>query len=363
MEEFFELTERFARQIEEIERQRMKIAEVLRKLNEGEIEFGECVEKKIISPVEKSPLENLKVAGVDGGMGKQSFHGIDIILLKAVGVVFNFKNGKLQETQYFPSSIPSPIPNIIHDPFSDLEFEMSSNMQRQIIEVETAIDTIIKFKPDILLMDGSIVPHYVQRPEQSSLLFQIYQKMIEAYKKLFLTATENKTILAGVIEDSRGTRLCEILNQKLVMIPEIREARVLLEKTKDTNLLAYALNYGERTFAFTYSSKPEDHPVLREFGDLAKQIYSFYLKTAEFDRPVRVDFLASSDVIDIAKKISSILLSTCNSSTYGFPSVLIEADLRARLSEREIEEFGLDLKSRLGNLAGMFELRRKGRPF
>jgi len=364
MKEFFELTDRFAKQIEEIEKQRMKVGKILRELKEEKIEFGEDVfGKKLITPVEKSSLEELRIAGIDGGMVKQSFHGIDIILLKAVGVIFNFKKGKLQEVQYQPDSIPFPIPNIIHDPFSDLDFELNANMQRQMIEVETAIETIKKFKPEILLLDGSIVPHYVHKPEQSSPLFQIYQKMVESYRKLFMTAIENKTILAGVIEDSRGTRLCEILNQNLFSIPEIREARVLLEKTKDTNLLAYALNYGEMTFAFMYSPKPEEHPILREFGDMAKQVHSFYLKTAEFDRPVRVDFLASSNVEDIANKISSVLLAICNSSTYGFPSVLIEADLRARMSEKEIEEFGQDLRSRLVNLAGMFDLRRKGRPF
>ncbi|MEM5855696.1 MAG: DNA double-strand break repair nuclease NurA [Candidatus Aenigmatarchaeota archaeon] len=187
--------------------------------------------------------------------------------------------------------------------------------------------------------------------------------MIEAYKRLFLTAEENGTILAGVIEDSRGTRFCEILGEKLSLLPEIREARVLLEKTKDTNLLTYALNYGERTFAFSYSSEPEKHPILKEFGETGKKIFSFYLKAAEFDRPIRIDFLASLNASALANKISSVLLAICNSSTYAFPSVLIEADLRARLSEREIEEFGLDLKSKLGNLASMFELRRRERPF
>jgi len=58
MKEFFELTERFAKQIEEIERQRMRVAEILRKLNDQKIEFGEDVAGgKIISLMEKSPLE------------------------------------------------------------------------------------------------------------------------------------------------------------------------------------------------------------------------------------------------------------------------------------------------------------------
>ncbi|MEM5879423.1 MAG: DNA double-strand break repair nuclease NurA [Candidatus Aenigmatarchaeota archaeon] len=352
MEKFFQLMENFVKQIKEMESQRMRVAEVLRKFA-----------PEMISKVEKDSLKKIRIAGIDGGMAKESFHGIDLILLRAIAVIFDFEDGKLKQVSYYPEPLPSPVPNVVFDPFSELEFELNSNMQRQMIEVETATEVIKKFKPELLLLDGSVVPHYVHRPESSSLLFQIYQQMIEAYKNLFSAAEENGTILAGVIEDSRGTRFCEILTQSLISLPQVREARVLLEKTKDTNLLAYALNCGERTFAFSYSSEPEKHPILKEFGETGKKIYSFYLKAAEFDRPIRIDFLASLNASELANKISSVLLAICNSSTYAFPSVLIEADLRARLSEKEAGEFGLDLKSKLGNLASVLELRRKGRPF
>ncbi|MEM5766163.1 MAG: DNA double-strand break repair nuclease NurA [Candidatus Aenigmatarchaeota archaeon] len=354
MEKFFQLMENFIKQIREMENHRIKLADVLRKLGH---------EREIIFKVKANDLRKIKIAGIDGGMAKESFHGVDLILLKAIGVVFDFENGKLKESSYYPEPMPPPIPNVVFDPFSELEFELNSNMQRQMIEVETAKEVIEKFKPNLLLLDGSIVPHYVQKPESSSLLFQIYQQMVESYKNLFSTAEKNGTILAGVIEDSRGTRFCDILAQSLISFPDIREDRILLEKTKDTNLLTYCLNYAERTIAFTYSSEPDKHPILKEFGETGKKIYSFYLKAAEFDIPMRIDFLADSNPHDLADRISSLLLPICNSSTYAFPSVLIEADLRARLSEKEAEEFGLDLKNKLGNLAGMLELRRKRRPF
>jgi len=57
-------------------------------------------------------------------MVKRSFHGVDIIVLKAIGVVFNFKNGKLQEVQHHLNFILFIVPNVIYDPFSDLEFEL-----------------------------------------------------------------------------------------------------------------------------------------------------------------------------------------------------------------------------------------------
>ncbi|MFH8092953.1 MAG: DNA double-strand break repair nuclease NurA [Candidatus Aenigmatarchaeota archaeon] len=344
-----------------MERQRKKISEALRKLN-GKIELN-FPEKFLFKRVEEDPLEDLKVAGIDGGLAKESLHGIDLIFIKAIGVVFKFKKGKLEEVSYHPKPWPQPILNLVFDPFSELEFEMNSNMQRQINEVEIACETLEKFRPDLLLMDGSIIPHYVYKPEPSSPLFQIYQYMITSYKKLFSLASENKTILAGIIEDSRGTRFCEILVRELGSLPEIREARVLLEKTKDTNLLSYTLEPKERTFPFPYSSEPTTHPILREFGEFSSKIQSFYLKATQFDRPIRVDFLCNSNVSEISDKISSVILSTSNNNSYAFPSVLIEADLRVRFSTKEAKDYIVYFLNKLTNLPAMFELRRKKRPF
>ncbi|MEM5836638.1 MAG: DNA double-strand break repair nuclease NurA [Candidatus Aenigmatarchaeota archaeon] len=361
MNNFFTLAENFIKQIEEMERQRKKISEILRELN-GKIELS-FPEKFLFKRVEEDPLEKLKVAGVDGGLAKESLHGIDLIFIKAIGVVFEFEKGKLKEVCYHPKPWPSPTLNLVFDPFSELEFEMNSNMQRQISEVEIACETLEKFKPDLLLMDGSIIPHYVYKPESSSPLFQIYQHMIDTYKKLFSLVSERKTILAGIIEDSRGTRFCEILVKELGDLPKMREARILLEKTKDTNLLSYVLENKERTFSFPYSSEPATHPILREFDDFSSKIQSFYLKAAQFDRPIRIDFFCDSNVSEMSDKISSVILSTCNNSAYSFPSVLIEADLRVRFSTKEAEDYLTYLKNKLANLPAMFELRRKKRPF
>ena len=365
MKELIELTETFAQRIVEIEGQRKKTGELLRELNEKMkvSTDSEVLEEKIIFPVSKGNIEDLKVAGVDGGLVKHSLHGIDIMLLRAIGVLFHYKGNRLSAAEYHPSTIPTPIPYIVFDPFSDIEIEMNSNMERQIIEVNTAKETIEKFKPDIVFLNGSVVPHYVEKPVEHSLLYPPYRKMIEAYLKLFEAARKNKTILAGVIEDSRGTRFCEIANEKILQESD-QELKLLLERTKDTNLLTYALSLNERSFVFKYSADPEGHPMLREFGpELANLVFSFYLKTAEFDRPIRVDFLANENILEIANKISSVLVATAGHSSYGMPPVLIEADQRAKLSEKDLDTFYLDLINKAGNLPGLFNLRRDQRPF
>jgi len=368
MKEFIELTEEFSKRIEEIENQRKKLGDFLREVSSSTnlALDREIFEEKIILPMESANLGNLKIAGVDGGLVKHTLHGLDIMLLRAVGVLFYYKDGKLEKVDYHPDAIPSPNPRVFFDPFTDLEFEINSNYERQLTEVNNAIEVIEKFEPNILFLNGSVVPHYTEKPAEHSLLFPTYRKLIEAYVELFYKSIEKKTVLAGVIEDSRGTRFCEVINERLMAkVPnELLDIKLLLNRTKDTNLLTYALKLAERSFIFRYSSFPEQHPILKEFGGkIANSIFCFYLKTAEFDRPIRVDFLAEKDFVKTANFISSVLLALCGHSSYGMPSVLIEADQRAKLSEKDLEMFYLDLINRVGNLPGLFTLRREQRPF
>ncbi|MGC8812056.1 MAG: DNA double-strand break repair nuclease NurA [Candidatus Aenigmatarchaeota archaeon] len=355
MKDFIEITEELVKKIEKMEIERRNFGELLRKLP-----FSSGIEDKQIFEVEKSNLENLKIAGIDGGMVKRSLHGIDLMLLRAVGVIFSYSKGKLEKVEYYPEAMPTPLPKIIFEPLHEIEFEINSNYERQIVEVTTASEVIEKFKPSIIFLDGSIIPHYTEKPAKNSILFPTYKKLIQSYLELFLKSREKNTILAGVIEDSRGTRFCELVKEAS---KDLLEFKPLLETTKDTNLLTYALKVGERTLVFNYSSEPEKHPILKEFGEFSNCVFSFYLKTAEFDRPIRIDFLAEKDCVKTANFISSVLLALSGHSGYGMPSVLIEADQRARLTEKDLELFYYDLLAKAGNLASLFSLRREQRPF
>jgi hypothetical protein len=91
--------------------------------------------------------------------------------------------------------------------------------------------------------------------------------------------------------------------------------------------------------------------------ELQEGIKCFYLKTVEFDRPIRIEFLdKGEEIASIVYKISS------QNKTYGLPNVLIEADQRAKLSEHETDYFINLIASKL-RLQNIFFLRREGRPF
>jgi hypothetical protein len=173
--------------------------------------------------------------------------------------------------------------------------------------------------------------------------------MINSYKKLYKSSG---TLIAGCIEDSRGTRFCELLAQ------QHPNMKTILQKTKDTNLLAFALRPGERTPTFNYASDPTNHPILSEFSQ-AKNIRTFYLGASE-DRPLRIDFLGKESDAD---KIASTILALTVHPSYSIPSILIEADNRAKLSHQDLEFFYHDLLTRTGELPALLQKRRDKRPF
>ena len=367
MKEVIDIISEFAKRLEEMENFRKQAGKFLRELNSSDLQTNkEILEKKVFIPVAKKSFEKLKVAGVDGGLLKKSLHGIDLILLRSVGVIFNFSSGNLKESEYYPNAMPTPVPQFFQDPFSEIEFEISTNIFRQIAEINTAREVVEKFSPDIIFLNGSIIPHYTFYSERNSLLFPHLKKLISSYQALFEAISKRQTLLAGVIEDSRGTRFSEIVNSYLASKADRELAsslKILLMNSKDTNLLIHALKFPERTFVFNYSSSPLQHPVLKEFGNFSEEVFTFYLKNTEFDRPLRIDFLGDKDLIQSANEISSIILNLTGHSNYAMPSVLIEADQRAKLSESDLQSILIELMNRSGNLPSLFELRRNQRPF
>ena len=350
-----------------LESRRIKMGKFLREINESFTRGPneEILDEKIINKVSDSTFKSFNILGVDGGIIKHSYHGLDLMLMRSVGVNFEYSDGKLKNVKYYPTSNPVPNPKIIIDSFSDIELNSCYNFERQIMEVQSAIESMKKFKPNITFLDGSIIPHYIPRPD-NPILKEYYNNLIDTYKSLFELSAKEGIILAGVIEDSRGVKFCDILMRLVLSQVDSelsKELKLVLEKTKDSNLLYYALKRGERTCVFNYSKNPSVHPILKEFEEMNRSFYSFYIKTVDFDRPLRVDFLGLGNDLDLVEKLSCILMQTSGHSSYGLPSVLIEADQRAKLSEKDLDMFYSDLINRIGNVSTLFKMRREMRPF
>ncbi|MBW6452117.1 MAG: DNA double-strand break repair nuclease NurA [DPANN group archaeon] len=324
---------------------------------------SQVISKSLFRTVLPDDLKSRTYIGVDGGLIKKEYHGIDIILTRAVAVKFDFKDGKLYDTQYIPGTFNEPKISVINRPMYESDFSIKASLFRINEEISIAVESLSR-SPDILLLDGSVVPHPQSRPKSDSELYTDYLEIVRLYKTLYEKSIKKNIYLAGVVEDSRSTTCVDLIKS---CSTELSINISILETVKDTHFLFYLLKQGEMSFVFRYSKKPDQNLVLKDIGQNGNNIYSFYMKTVEFDRPIRIDFLSETNDTDIvlncAKDIASYVLAiSTHNTTYGCPSVIIEADLRAKLNEQEISFVENSIFSSVGNLPGIFDLRRNRRP-
>jgi hypothetical protein len=358
MYELLDQLSNVADKIKSLENNREKLGQFLKEVKENiQLSHPDILESKLTVKVNPDALDKIKVIGIDGGLSQHEYHGMDMILTRAVATVFDYAGGKLGNVEYFPSSIVTPKLTIITDPYNDSDFMISTSIERQKTEIDTAIKAFEKYNPELILLDGSILPHCNDKPGTNSMSAKRYDDLLAMYRTLYKAANGR---LAGCIEDSRGRRFCEMIAEKI--LPNVQSDLVtslqkILAGTRDTNLLYHILDTGERTCVFRFS---KERPIE---GLKTENIYTFYIKTANYDRPVRVDFYAESEIIKTANKVASIVLATSCHSSYGFPAPLIEADCRAKLKEMDIDALHDQLVDRVGITPGMMKLRREQRPF
>ncbi len=245
------------------------------------------------------------VAGVDGGLLKRRYASGDVVAVRAVAAIFDY--GGSLEVDYIPSRNPEP-------DFRVFEAEDSRSLERnaEARRIEREIDTVDRSLDlsDIVLLDGSVVPSYLEDSE-----------VIDQYSEVFEKAGSGKFV--GVVEDSYGLKLSRMLEEKLgVEIGDIR----------DTVLMDAILDERERSFVRRYSDSPAEHPVLQELEDRhVNRINTFYVKLSERDLPLRIDFYGDPGEAD---RISGLLLSMKASVRYTVPAPVLEADKRAKIPEK-----------------------------
>ncbi len=365
---FEETLSSITERIREQQGRRRKVAEALSGLRGIALEGVEgAVESVLVKQAEMSPLANLTVAGVDGGLLEHQLHGLDLILVRALAAVFHYRDAELERAEYFPNEVPPPKLIDVAEPLDAREFELLAGMERQLAELEVATDVVRKSDAGLLLLDGSVVPQYVDRFLHSPLLLERYKRLIEAYIGLYQACAKSGVFLAGAVKDSRGKRFIDILKNRL--LPALGDLGLeqkdlaVLERSRDTVLLDHLLGVGERTFAFTYAEEPASY-VLRDLGVWAAKVYVFYLKTVPFDQPLRVEFVDCGEgPIEAADRITSLVYAlSSHHDAFGLPSVLIEADACARLAEEDLCIVRDTIADRLGP-SSLLDLRRQRRPF
>ena len=196
-------------------------------------------------------------------------------------------------------------------------------------------------------------------------MHKFYRGVIDEFQNLYSVAEKNNCCLIGCVEDSRGSRIREILQKEVLPKTDILKPE-FLDDMLDSLLLDSILDLGERSFAFPYTSGVKEHPILMDYDDKwANNIYAFYIKAAELDRPLRVEFLKdrNENLQEKTNEVASVVYSLSSMHReYAYPSVLIEADLRARLRPEEIDTVYNKIMDRL-SVNTRLTMRRSNRPF
>ncbi|MEW6222752.1 MAG: hypothetical protein AB1476_05550, partial [Candidatus Hadarchaeota archaeon] len=89
------ITERILQQRE----RRQKIAETLEGLSKINLNVDGLAEQSLVNEVEMHPLKETAVAGVDGGLLEQQLHGLDLIMVRALAVIFHYRDAKLEKAE------------------------------------------------------------------------------------------------------------------------------------------------------------------------------------------------------------------------------------------------------------------------
>ena len=167
-----------ANEISFIEEQKVRFMEQIEFLKHQDLDFlpsllaDEIQEKQLVHKVNATDLTGLSVAGVDGGLICKTFHNLDLVLTRAVACIFNYKK-EGPAVQYLESEFPTPTLHHNFRPLNYLETDIFSSLERIKCEIDLATSIFDKASPEAILLDGSIFPLPIDRP--NSLNFPRYK--------------------------------------------------------------------------------------------------------------------------------------------------------------------------------------------
>ena len=322
------------------------------------------------SKVPKTNIDGLKIAGVDGGVIHRPLNYFDIALIRAVGGLFLHQKEERPVVKYLPEEQPFPDILTSIEPLSQNEIDSLISIWRMQKEIRCGISLIEEDHPDIIMLDGSVLPVIdYKQISQSEFLANQFRKLKALYRRLYTLCQKKRTALCGIVKDSRSAILTNKLSAllpHLSKIPEFKnllsiDYRPIVRQLRDTDLLYQVLDPNERTFEFLLTNFNDESD--KDLPDYT--IHCFYIKTAEYDTPLRVEFpLLFSNQQDLTQKISSLVKAVSKfNSEYGLPNVIIEADARARLQETDEDILVDEIASKIGYTSFSLQKRRNRNPF
>lgn len=369
-----------ARDLLDLEKSKMEFINSMKLLKSNDLDLfntkieQEISEPKISYPIEPALLNNSTICSVDGSFVTRNYHGLDVSLSRAIGVIYKFDNNETPTISYYPDKKGMENYKLtrILENISEEEASTQISIERAQMEISLANDMISnsKEKIDMLILDGSILTEPLNLIfSQNDGMLENYIELMNQYRKLYHLCAKNGIILVGAVKDTRSSTFRKVLNRRLPQIvKQLQEFtclngtnyRVLLKYFSDLDLFRRLLNPKERSCAFSINSignswLPRQLDLLKkelsECGVLINEFefYALYLKPIEDDFPIRVEFCIEQKIIqnkdhahkiihDTAQKICSILLPI-SSKIPGFalPIPQMEAHLRCKLNNEDMD--------------------------
>jgi len=284
-----------------------RIAGELRRLSEAfEDFFSKRLSPAHLAADSKNPLAlpskilpfpkplSCSVLGVDGGEAQFSHHeGLTLEIASVASVYIDYRSGTIQDfvdLKPFEKELDSPL-----------------TLRRFFLELETALLKTEELQPDLLLLDGSLIPWPLLRlnSEERRLQLSRWREVVEALVR--------KTMVFGFVSDSNASELVNTLKRLLFF--DFREA--VLDKYLLKKFLKEQPQYKESFFIFNL-----------EFGEpLLTDISVAYFLFG--DEVCRLEWLGKEQGLGM---ILALLYKG-----KGYPSVLKEAHKLASLSQKDRE--------------------------
>ena len=378
----------------EIEQQKQKFAKSLLE-NLDSLDFEEFLkypnydikERLLKKEVTASNIRGLNVVSVDGSSVVKKFMNVDFSFLKAIAVKYYFYKNQSSKIDYFPDIAGFNNYNVQGDFLNREEnaVETKISMDMTFMEINL-LNKLIEKRSDIdlIIIDGSVVIMPINLIfAKDSEISKKYDILLKEYKKLYSNCKERGIILIGSIKDTRTSALTNLIRSSIQMLkPNTTKLtdfikinyRLIIDYFSDLDLFNRVLNKSERSCIFNCKKdieKIRDTGIKKEIPYYFPQsFYAFYLKTASYDTPCRIEFFMNErhslkEASEKADLISSILLPISSlNEFYGLPIPQIEAHRRAVFKPHEINLLFNSLSRTLNSYGvSLLEKRRTRRPF
>ena len=261
------------------------------------INIGEIVEMVKIGEQGLSVIQKTGgIVGVDGSnnkMGGAYPHFVEIYQALA-------KSTCNKEASLFKTDIFTPlIPEHDEDPLESNEraIEEKRNIKLSTLEVEAALESIDRFKPYAILMDGGFIRYDIYASE----------KWIELKGR----CEERGIILIGVIKDIKTS----IIGNKIMTLnPEIKECFY------DREMLFGVLEYGEMIIIKDSANK-------KQFGGYA----SVFLRSSLQPSVIGMDIIESQR--DFIEEMANLVFTLTPENSRGVPLWLDIVDKEVKISD------------------------------